>query len=79
MPVSYRKEARQWTRSPLGSIQHVVVGNGSPFRTFEDAESPRRRFSHMWVQAWPPEKHVCAVKATDAVEQPVPRRAAERP
>lgn len=48
MPVSYRQEARHWTRSPLGWLQHVVVGNGSPFRTFEDAKSPPGAASPTW-------------------------------
>lgn len=50
-PVSYAKEAG---RFPLlgkrkGWILHVVVGDGSPWATFERAKSPRRRFSHFWV------------------------------
>lgn len=48
-PVSYRHEAGHFTSQPLGWILHVVVGNGSPFRTFEGARPPRRRFSHGWV------------------------------
>lgn len=47
-PVSYIGEAGAMT-SQLGWILHVVVGNGSPFGTFQNAKSPRRRFSHLWV------------------------------
>lgn len=48
-PVSYRNVAGRFTSTPLGWIEHVVVGNGSPFGTFERAKSPNRRFSHLWV------------------------------
>lgn len=48
-PVSYRMEAGKFTHTPLGWIPHVPVGNGSLFKTFENAQPPRRRFSHMWV------------------------------
>ena len=48
-PVSYRADAGKFTTPPLGYIVHVVVGNGSPWRTFQTAVSPYRRFSHGWV------------------------------
>lgn len=48
-PVSYAVNARLFARQPLGWILHVVVGNGSPYGTFERAVSPNRRFSHLWV------------------------------
>jgi hypothetical protein len=48
-PISYREEAGRFTQTPLGWILHVVVGNGSPFNTFQNAVSPGRRFSHLWV------------------------------
>ena len=46
-PVSYADQAGPI--GPLGWILHVVVGNGSPWSTFEHAVSPHRRFSHLWV------------------------------
>jgi hypothetical protein len=48
-PVSYRADAGSFTQTPLGWILHVVVGDGSPFGTFEGAVSPDRRFSTGWV------------------------------
>ena len=46
-PVSYAGQAG--TIAPLGWVLHVVVGNGSPWATFEQAPAGRRRFSHLWV------------------------------
>ena len=48
-PVSYAPAAGPFTATPLGWVLHVVVGNGSPFGTFQNAQSPNRRFSHLWV------------------------------
>src|SRR3954463_6403744 len=48
-PVSYRGEAGYFSGTPLGWILHVVVGNGSPFNTFQNAPAGNRRFSHFWV------------------------------
>lgn len=47
--VSYADEAGPFTADPLGWLLHVVVGNGSPFNTFQNAVSPNRRFSNLWV------------------------------
>lgn len=47
-PVSYTGEAGV-LRERRGWILHVVVGNGSPWGTFQGATSPNRRFSHLWV------------------------------
>ena len=47
--VSYAHEAGDLAARPLGWILHVVVGDASPWATFERAKSPRRRFSHLWV------------------------------
>ena len=47
-PVSYIGEAGSLP-SPRGWVLHVVVGNGSPFGTFQGAKSPNRRYSHLWV------------------------------
>ena len=47
-PVSYRDQAGKLT-SPVGWMLHVVVGNGSPFATFENAVGAYQRFSHIWV------------------------------
>jgi hypothetical protein len=47
--VSYIDEAGPLHRQPFGWILHVVVGDGSPFGTFQGARSPNRRFSHLWV------------------------------
>jgi hypothetical protein len=41
--------AGAFTQPPLGWVLHVVVGNGSPYRTFLTARSPYRRFSHLWI------------------------------
>ena len=46
-PVSYAGQAG--TIAPLGWVLHVVVGDGSPWATFETAVSPKRRFSHLWI------------------------------
>lgn len=48
-PVSYIGEAGPFTSRPRGWVLHVVVGDGSPFQTFQTAKSPDRRFSHLWV------------------------------
>jgi len=48
-PVSYRAEAGAFPATPLGWILHVVVGNGSPWGTFEHAPAGSRRFSTAWV------------------------------
>ena len=48
-PIPYRAEAGTFTQKPVGWILHVVVGNGSPFDTFANAQPPQRRFSHFWV------------------------------
>jgi hypothetical protein len=42
-------EAGRFDHEPLGWIPHVTDMNGSPFGIFEKAQSPRRRFSHLWV------------------------------
>lgn len=47
--VSYWPDAGPFTQEPIGLLEHVVVGNGSPWQTFEDAVSPNRRFSHWWI------------------------------
>jgi hypothetical protein len=47
--VSYRADSGKFAATPLGWILHVVVGNGSPWATFEGAVSPARRFSTGWV------------------------------
>lgn len=47
-PVPYAGEAGLM-RGPIGWILHVVVGDGSPWRTFTEAVPPNRRFSHLWV------------------------------
>jgi hypothetical protein len=47
-PVSYIGEAGSLP-FPCGWVLHVVVGNGSPFGTFQGAKSPNRRYSHLWV------------------------------
>lgn len=48
-PVSYAPSAGLLDQQPHGWVLHVVVGNGSPWGTFEHATSPNRRFSHLWV------------------------------
>lgn len=48
-PIPYRAEAGRFVNPPLGSVPHVVVGNGSPFGLFAKATSPNRKFSHFWV------------------------------
>lgn len=48
-PVGYAALAGRFAGIPRGWILHVVVGNGSPWGTFENAVSPDRRFSHLWV------------------------------
>lgn len=48
-PVSYRGDAGPFTAPPIGYIVHVVVGNGSPYSTFENAPPGDRRFSTAWV------------------------------
>jgi peptidoglycan hydrolase-like protein with peptidoglycan-binding domain len=48
-PVSYIGEADPFGALPLGWVLHVVVGNGSPFNTFENAPKGKRKFSHLWV------------------------------
>lgn len=48
-PVSYHSAAGAFNSQPLGWILHVVVGNGTPYNTFQHAVSPHRRFSHFWV------------------------------
>ncbi len=48
-PVSYRAEAGAFSTAPIGWILHVVVGNGSPWGTFEHAPAGSRKFSHGWV------------------------------
>lgn len=48
-PVTYAHEAGKFRDSPLGWILHVVVGDGSPWGTFEHAPRGKRRFSHLWV------------------------------
>ena len=47
--VTYDGAAQPFTTRPLGWIMHVTVGNGSPWRTFEDAPAGNRRFSHLWI------------------------------
>lgn len=47
--MSYIGEAHALAPEPNGWILHVVVGNGSPFGTFQSARSPNRRFSHLWI------------------------------
>lgn len=47
-PVSYIGEANRLLER-RGWILHVVVGDGSPYGTFQGARSPHRRFSHLWV------------------------------
>ena len=49
-PVTYWPDAPQFSSQPLGWVMHVTVGNGSPWQTFEDAVSPNRRFSHLWIR-----------------------------
>jgi hypothetical protein len=46
--VSYAASAGLFDQQPRGWVLHVVVGNGSPWGTFEYATSPHRRFSHLW-------------------------------
>lgn len=48
-PVKYVGEADRFEAEPLGWILHVVVGNGSPWGTFERAPAGSRRFSHLWI------------------------------
>jgi hypothetical protein len=48
-PITYRADAGPFIAVPLGWVLHVVVGNGSPFPTFQNAKSPDRRFSTGWV------------------------------
>lgn len=49
-PVSYANASGTFTApNPLGWILHVVVGNGSPWGTFEHAPAGSRRFSTGWV------------------------------
>jgi Putative peptidoglycan binding domain len=48
-PVSYAGAAGAFASTPLGWVLHVVVGNGSPFGTFEHAPVGDRKFSHLWV------------------------------
>jgi hypothetical protein len=48
-PVSYAAAAGMLDQQPRGWVLHVVVGNGSPWGTFESATPPSRRFSHLWV------------------------------
>lgn len=47
-PVDYASQASPLI-DPLGWVEHVVVGYGDPYWTFENAVSPNRRFSHLWV------------------------------
>lgn len=46
-PVDYIGEAGPLI-TPLGWVEHVVVGNGDPFGCFQGAVPPNRRFSHLW-------------------------------
>jgi len=48
-PISYRAESGRFSSTPLGWILHVVVGNGSPYKIFENAAPGNRRFSNFWV------------------------------
>jgi hypothetical protein len=48
-PVSYAGSVGTFSATPLGWILHVVVGDGSPWGTFEHAPAGSRRFSHLWV------------------------------
>lgn len=49
-PVTYAADSGTFTApNPLGWVLHVVVGNGSPWGTFENAPSGSRRFSTGWV------------------------------
>lgn len=47
-PVSYRLASGPFPAAPIGWVLHVVVGNGSPFGTFQNAPGGSRRFSHLW-------------------------------
>lgn len=49
MPTRISTAAGPFTATPRGWVLHVVVGNGSPWRTFDGSVSPNRRFSHLWV------------------------------
>ena len=46
-PVDYAADAAPMG-TVLGWIEHVVVGDGDPWGTFEHAPSGSRRFSHLW-------------------------------
>lgn len=48
-PVEYCDESSPFRSTPLGWILHVVVGNCSPFGTFEHAPRGNRRFSTLWI------------------------------
>ena len=48
-PVSYAGEAGKFTTAPIGWILHVTCMHGSPYNVFQNAKSPKRRFSHLWV------------------------------
>ena len=48
-PISYRAEAGTFTSFPRGWIEHVVVGNGSPWGYFEGLKYPNRKFSTFWA------------------------------
>lgn len=48
-PVSYSPSAGAFPRPPAGWLLHVVVGNGSPWRIFEQATGKSQRFAHLWV------------------------------
>jgi len=49
-PVSYYTASGDFTGSnPIGWIEHVVVGNGTPYPYFNGLKSPNRKFSNIWV------------------------------
>jgi hypothetical protein len=48
-PVRWAGATHPWAARPLGWVLHVVVGDGSPWATFDRSTPPNRRFSHWWV------------------------------
>ena len=46
-PVDYAGQAGPLS-TPIGWVEHVVVGDGDPWSVFKNAQSPNRRFSHLW-------------------------------
>ena len=47
-PVDYAGAAGPMQQTVLGWVEHVVVGNGDPWSTFEYAPTGNRRFSDLW-------------------------------